>query len=100
MDMRPTGPNGTWRCEEEACGFIVRRADEELGRGLIREHFREHEEELRRLRLAETEGAKNRQQVTHLLEKIKAAGRKAVEAEQRYLNGTPLPLPIKRRLLY
>ncbi|KAK5656329.1 hypothetical protein OQA88_4709 [Cercophora sp. LCS_1] len=50
--MSPSGPNGTWTCEEEGCSYVVRAADEEDGQDLIRAHFRGHEAQVERINLA------------------------------------------------
>nr|XP_036579293.1 uncharacterized protein CTRU02_10903 [Colletotrichum truncatum]KAF6786779.1 hypothetical protein CTRU02_10903 [Colletotrichum truncatum] len=60
----PKGPNGTWVCDEDDCGFVVRNADQQEGRERIQEHIREahyEDDESRdtRIDLAVTEGVKN-----------------------------------------
>lgn len=60
----PKGPNGTWVCEEDDCGFVVRNPEQEDGRERIREHMQEahyEDDENRdnRINLAVTEGVKN-----------------------------------------
>ena len=51
MDTTPRGPNGTWTCEHEGCGYVVRAAEEHEGQDLIREHFRDHEAAAERAQL-------------------------------------------------
>ncbi|KAJ2903994.1 hypothetical protein MKZ38_009049 [Zalerion maritima] len=38
----PKGPEGTWVCEEEGCGFIVRAADQREGQTLVEMHIEQH----------------------------------------------------------
>ena len=52
MDTTPRGPNGTWTCEHEGCGYVVRAAEEQEAQDLIREHFRDHEAAAERAQLA------------------------------------------------
>lgn len=54
--MSPTGPNGTWVCDHEDCGYVVRAAEEEAGQATIREHFRGHEMATEKVALALNEG--------------------------------------------
>jgi hypothetical protein len=56
--MLPSGPNGTWRCEEEGCGYIVRSAQEQEGKDLIAKHFQDHEKRVEKLNLALSEGTR------------------------------------------
>lgn len=56
--MSPSGPNGTWRCEEEGCNYIVRSAEESEGKELIERHFEEHADRVRKMTLALTEGTR------------------------------------------
>ncbi len=58
--MSPSGPNGTWTCDQEDCNYIVRSADDEEGKQLIEAHFKEHERQMRRLNLAVEEGNRGR----------------------------------------
>ncbi|KAI8171521.1 hypothetical protein KHU50_005389 [Colletotrichum sp. SAR 10_65] len=57
------GPNGTWVCDEENCGFVVRNPDQDEGRERIQDHIQEahYKDENRdaRIDLAVTEGVKN-----------------------------------------
>jgi hypothetical protein len=48
----PKGPNGTWTCEEEGCGYVVRSAEEEAAQEQIREHFQVHEAQAEKISLA------------------------------------------------
>lgn len=57
--MSPSGPNGTWRCEEDSCNFIVRSAEELEGKDLIAKHFQEHSSRAERMDLALSEGTRN-----------------------------------------
>lgn len=50
--MSPTGPNGTWVCDQEGCGYVVRSAEEQASQALIQEHFRRHEAQLEKIDLA------------------------------------------------
>jgi hypothetical protein len=52
----PTGPNGTWICDQDGCDHVVRGADEPEGQELIREHFEDHERQTEQIELALTEG--------------------------------------------
>ncbi|KXH59210.1 hypothetical protein CSAL01_08295 [Colletotrichum salicis] len=60
----PKGPNGTWVCDEDDCGFVERNPDTEDGRLRINEHmqdahYHEDENQVQRINLAVTEGDKN-----------------------------------------
>jgi len=50
--MSPTGPNGTWICEEEGCSYVIRSADGTKGQSLVQEHFRQHEAQAEKISLA------------------------------------------------
>jgi len=52
----PMGPNGTWVCENEDCGHVIRCADEPEGQEAVRMHLHEHEDRSRKVRLAMAEG--------------------------------------------
>lgn len=54
--MSPSGPNGTWICDQEECGFVVRSAEDEAGKALIQQHFRDHESQAEMMDLAVSEG--------------------------------------------
>lgn len=56
--LSPTGPNGTWRCEEDGCDHIVRAADEPEAKRLIEEHFQEHTKRAEKINLALAEGTR------------------------------------------
>lgn len=56
--MSPSGPNGTWKCEEDSCNYIVRSAEEPEGKDLIAKHFQEHASRAEKLDLALSEGTK------------------------------------------
>lgn len=53
--LSPSGPNGTWVCDQEGCGYVVRAAEEAAGRSLVQQHFRDHEARTQRAALAVTE---------------------------------------------
>lgn len=57
--MSPSGPNGTWRCEEDSCNYIVRSAEEPEGKDLIEKHFQDHASRAEKLNLALSEGTRN-----------------------------------------
>lgn len=57
--MSPSGPNGTWRCEEDSCNYIVRSAEEPEGKELIAKHFQDHASRAEKLNLALSEGTRN-----------------------------------------
>ncbi|AEO56936.1 hypothetical protein MYCTH_2302469 [Thermothelomyces thermophilus ATCC 42464] len=48
----PSGPDGTWTCDQEGCTYVVRSADEQEAQDLIREHFRDHEAQAEKISLA------------------------------------------------
>ncbi|KAK4172462.1 hypothetical protein QBC36DRAFT_314808 [Triangularia setosa] len=54
--LSPTGPNGTWACPQEECGYVVRSADEPGAQEIIEEHFRAHESNTQKIDLALMEG--------------------------------------------
>lgn len=56
--MSPSGPNGTWRCEEDSCNYIVRSAEEPEGKDLIEKHFQDHANRAEKLNLALSEGTR------------------------------------------
>ncbi|KAB5575820.1 hypothetical protein GE09DRAFT_605637 [Coniochaeta sp. 2T2.1] len=107
--MSPTGPNGTWVCDQEDCGYVVRAAEEAAGRKKIQQHFQEHEAATQKTALAMAEAERRGRMpikyayfppvlliVNHLLEKIQRMGR---EKDRETVNGEVVPLPIKRRLI-
>jgi hypothetical protein len=96
--MSPTGPNGTWVCDQEGCNHIIRAANEPLGQDLIQTHFRHHEAQAERMTLAVTE-SRGHLPINHLLDKIQALGKKAMELKNGTANGEEAPAPVKRRLL-
>ncbi|KAK3944171.1 hypothetical protein QBC46DRAFT_375569 [Diplogelasinospora grovesii] len=99
----PSGPNGTWTCEQEGCGYVVRSADEEEGQELIQEHFKDHEAQNEQVNLAMKEASRGRLPISHLLEKIQAIGKNTFLKKEggtaATINGQAIPQPIKRRLL-
>lgn len=56
--MSPTGANGTWKCQEEGCGFIVRAAYTPDGEVKISEHFLVHTARADKINLALAEGTR------------------------------------------
>jgi hypothetical protein len=54
----PRGPDETWVCEEEDCGFVVRGGDIRDCRSRIRSHFNEHEQQMDRVNLAMAEASR------------------------------------------
>ncbi|KAK3359688.1 hypothetical protein B0T25DRAFT_588478 [Lasiosphaeria hispida] len=50
--MSPSGPNGTWTCDQEDCGYVVRAADEQAAQEKIQQHYRDHEARAERINLA------------------------------------------------
>lgn len=56
--MSPSGPNGTWKCEEEGCNYIVRSAEEPEGKALIENHYQEHTDRVKKISLALAEGTR------------------------------------------
>ncbi|KAK0664440.1 hypothetical protein QBC41DRAFT_233908 [Cercophora samala] len=54
--LSPSGPNGTWVCPHEECGYVVRSADEPGAQEIIEEHFRAHESNTQKIDLALMEG--------------------------------------------
>lgn len=48
----PTGPDGTWTCDEDGCTYVVRSADDQGAQELIQEHFREHARQADKVSLA------------------------------------------------
>ena len=75
--LSPAGPNGTWTCERQECVFVVRDAESEAGRELIRAHFNEHEEKVQREALVRREAEQRRLPIDHLLEKLRGLGESA-----------------------
>ncbi|KAK0626585.1 hypothetical protein B0T14DRAFT_510379 [Immersiella caudata] len=96
--MSPTGPNGTWVCDQEGCHHIVRAANKPLGQELVRAHFQHHEAQAERVTLAVKE-SRGQLPINHLLDKIQDLGKKAMEKQSGASNGEEAPAPFKRRLL-
>ncbi|KAL2016698.1 hypothetical protein VTK56DRAFT_3161 [Thermocarpiscus australiensis] len=96
--MTPTGPNGTWICDQEGCGYVVRSAEDEDSQELIAEHFRDHEAQAEKITLAVKE-SRGHMPISNLLDKIQAIGKAALLKKQQTVNGQPVPAPIKRRML-
>ncbi|KAG6010765.1 hypothetical protein E4U21_004153 [Claviceps maximensis] len=57
-ESSPRGPDDTWTCDQEGCDYIVRGSSEEDCHERIQQHFRDHEQQLTRVNLAMTEGAR------------------------------------------
>ncbi|KAJ0341952.1 hypothetical protein COL922a_001686 [Colletotrichum nupharicola] len=97
------GPNGTWVCDEEDCGFVVRNPDQDEGRERIQDHIQEaHYKDGNRdarIDLAVTEGVKNHLPIDHLLEKIRQMGQKVMDDKELSVDRVSVPQPIKRRLI-
>ncbi|KAI5461284.1 hypothetical protein BGZ63DRAFT_486843 [Mariannaea sp. PMI_226] len=51
----PNGPNETWICEEEDCGYVVRGIDVSDCEKRIKHHFLSHEDQAKRVNLAVAE---------------------------------------------
>ena len=51
----PRGPDNTWTCEQDGCDYIVRGSDDDECQSRIRNHFRDHEQQVERVSLAVTE---------------------------------------------
>lgn len=74
---KPKGPRGTWICEEDGCGHVVRSALEPEQRQLVLQHMREHTSAKGvRARQAEQEGRLNGLPIQNLLDKILKEGKK------------------------
>ncbi|KAK2595789.1 hypothetical protein QQS21_006552 [Conoideocrella luteorostrata] len=61
----PRGPHNTWTCEQEGCDYIVRGGDEQDCQTRIRQHFQEHEQQLKRVNLAMSEAARGHMSVKY-----------------------------------
>lgn len=114
----PLGINGTWKCQEEGCNYIVRAAQTKEGREEISTHFKDHAKQADKINLALAEGTRGhlpikyvilpnlhqwRQRTdlclnSHLLEKIRALGESS-KSEAKPSDSDGYPKPIKRRLL-
>ncbi|CAN8095986.1 unnamed protein product [Discula destructiva] len=94
--VSPAGPNGTWRCDEDGCGYIVRSAEEPEGKLLIDKHFQDHAKRVEKVNIALAEGTRGNLPINHLLEKIRSMG-EAIRKEQG-ADGA-FPDPVKRRLI-
>ncbi|EEU44331.1 uncharacterized protein NECHADRAFT_49001 [Fusarium vanettenii 77-13-4] len=95
----PHGPNETWVCEEEDCGYVVRGGDVQECQQRIQRHFEQHENQMDRVSLAVTEGTRGHLPINHLMEKLKKLGEKSQAAQQLAVDGVALPQRIKRNLL-
>lgn len=63
--MSPSGPNGTWVCDQEDCFFVVRSAEEEAGKALIQQHFRDHEAQAGMVDLAVSEARRGHMSIKY-----------------------------------
>ncbi|KAK7421791.1 hypothetical protein QQX98_002006 [Neonectria punicea] len=91
------GPHETWTCDEEDCGYVVRGGDEKECQKRIRDHFQEHEEQVKRVNLAMSE-SRGQLPINHLIDKLKNIGEKSQRGQQISVDGIILPQPIKRNL--
>jgi hypothetical protein len=48
----PSGPDGTWTCDQDGCTYVVRSADEEDAQQQIKEHFKVHKAQAEKINLA------------------------------------------------
>ncbi len=48
----PSGPDGTWTCDQEGCAYVVRSAREQEAQELIQAHFRDHTAQAEKINLA------------------------------------------------
>lgn len=53
--MSPSGPDGTWICEQEGCGYVVREAEDQVGQELIQKHLESHQSQAEKISLAMAE---------------------------------------------
>ncbi|KAL2268698.1 hypothetical protein VTJ83DRAFT_3544 [Remersonia thermophila] len=96
--MAPTGPDDTWTCDQEGCGYVVRSALEQDAQEKIRAHFQDHEAQAEKIDLALKE-SRGHMPINHLIDKIQALGKASISKKQATLNGDAVPSPVKRRLL-
>ena len=94
--LSPSGPNGAWSCDREACVFVVREAESEGGKKMIKKHFLEHAETLEREALARQEAAQRKLPIEHLLEKLRGIGEERRVGMREFIGGRIVPEPIKR----
>ncbi|KAI1072486.1 hypothetical protein LB507_003229 [Fusarium sp. FIESC RH6] len=95
----PRGPDETWVCEEDDCGYVVRGGEIRDCHERIRQHFNEHERQMNRVHLAMTEGSRGHLPVNHLMDKLKKLGEASQADEQLTIDKIVLPQRIKRNLL-
>jgi hypothetical protein len=48
----PSGPDGTWTCDQEGCAYVVRSANEQAAQEQIQAHFRDHTAQAEKINLA------------------------------------------------
>ncbi|KAL8366781.1 hypothetical protein RB595_008769 [Gaeumannomyces hyphopodioides] len=87
---KPKGPRGTWVCEEDGCGHVVRSALEPEQRQLVLQHMREHTSAKGvRAMQAEQEGRLNGLPIQNLLDKILKEGKRKKEPKSTTLENVP-----------
>lgn len=87
---KPKGPLGTWVCEEDGCGHVVRSALEPGQRQLVLQHMREHTSTKGvRAMQAEQEGRLNGLPIQNLLDKILKEGKRKKEPKSTTLENVP-----------
>ncbi|KAK4189624.1 hypothetical protein QBC35DRAFT_379721 [Podospora australis] len=96
--LSPTGPNGTWTCDREDCGHVVRAAEDPVGQKQIQDHLNDHETRAEKVDLALKE-SRGHMPISHLLDKIQAMGRNVLMKTRDTINNERPPAPVKRRLL-
>ncbi|KAM7223428.1 hypothetical protein V8F06_001305 [Rhypophila decipiens] len=96
--LSPSGPNGTWVCDQDGCGHVVREAEDQAGQELIKSHFEWHQKQVEKINLAMAE-SRGHMPINHLLDKLQELGKKTLQ--KKLENGVPPSkvLPIKRKLL-
>ncbi|KAK4670356.1 uncharacterized protein QC763_210970 [Podospora pseudopauciseta] len=85
--LSPSGPNGSWVCPNEECGYVVRSADEPGAQEIIEEHFRAHEYNTQKIDLALTEGRRGHLPIDNLLAKIREKGKESLKKKRGVLGG-------------
>ncbi|EJT77414.1 hypothetical protein GGTG_07326 [Gaeumannomyces tritici R3-111a-1] len=87
---KPKGPRGTWVCEEDGCGHVVRSALDPEQRQLVLQHMREHTSAKGvRAMQAEQEGRLNGLPIQNLLDKILKEGKRKKERKSATLENVP-----------
>ncbi|KAK4204298.1 hypothetical protein QBC40DRAFT_273184 [Triangularia verruculosa] len=88
--LSPSGPNGTWTCPHDECGYVVRSADEPAAQELVEEHFRAHESNTQKIDLALMEGRKGHLPIDNLLQKIRQKGEQSLREKRGKLSDPSL----------